>query len=44
MLACCIIHNFLCRVDNDDPFLKEVDRELMDQVKDFSNNQDREVN
>jgi len=29
--VCCIIHNFLRVVDNDDSFIKEVDRELLEQ-------------
>ena len=29
--ACCIIHNFLRVVDNDDSFIEEVDRDLLEQ-------------
>jgi len=31
VLACCILHNFLRVVDNDQSYLDEVDRELMEQ-------------
>jgi len=40
VLACCILHNFLREVDNDDSLLKEVDRELMQ--GDASHSQTRE--
>ena len=31
ILACCILHNFLRGVDNDDSLIEEVDRELLQQ-------------
>ena len=31
VLTCCILHNFLRVVDNDQSYLDEVDRELMEQ-------------
>jgi len=31
ILACCILHNFLRGMDNDQTILDEVDRELMEQ-------------
>ena len=31
ILACCILHNFLCGVDNNQAILDEVDRELIEQ-------------
>ena len=34
VLACCILHNFLRTVDNDDSLLAEVDRELEQQQDD----------
>nr|KYP66964.1 Putative nuclease HARBI1 [Cajanus cajan] len=34
VLACCILHNFLRGVDNDESLLAEVDRELMEQPMD----------
>jgi len=29
VLACCILHNFLCGVDNDESLIEEVDHELL---------------
>jgi len=29
VLACCILHNFLHRVDNDESLIEEVDHELL---------------
>jgi len=29
VLACCILHNFLCGLDNDDSLLEEFGRDLM---------------
>jgi len=31
ILACCILHNFLRRMDNDDSLIQKVDRELLQQ-------------
>jgi len=42
VLACCILHNFLDMVDNDDYLLEEVDRELMQGDIDASHSQTRE--
>ncbi|XP_068466573.1 uncharacterized protein [Phaseolus vulgaris] len=42
VLACCILHNFLRGVDNDDSLLEEVDRELMQGDIDVSHSQTRE--
>jgi len=42
ILACCILHNFLRRVDNDDSLLEEVDHELMQGDIDSSHSQTRE--
>jgi len=43
VLACCILHNFLRGVDNDESSLEEVDRELMEEDEDDSINQVHEV-
>jgi len=40
--ACCIIHNCLRVVDNDDSFIEEVDRELLEQDLQVSAAQPRE--
>lgn len=40
VLTCCIFHNFLCRVDNDQTLVDEVDKELMDRQNDRSTTQD----
>jgi len=40
--ACCIIHNFLCVVDNDDSFIEEVHHELLEQDLQVSLAQPRE--
>ncbi|KAL2317188.1 hypothetical protein Fmac_031064 [Flemingia macrophylla] len=42
ILACCILHNFLRGVDNDDSLLAEVDRELMEEDVDTMSTQVRE--
>jgi len=42
ILACCILHNFLRRVDNDQAILDEVDRELMEQDVEPSMSHSRE--
>jgi len=42
VLACRILHNFLCGVDNDDCLLEEVDCELMQGDIDVSHSQTRE--
>jgi len=42
VLACCILHNFLRLVDNDNSLLEEVDRELMQGDIDVSHSQTRE--
>jgi len=42
VLGCCILHNFLLGVDNDDSLLEEVDRELMQGDIDASHSQTRE--
>nr|KYP50469.1 hypothetical protein KK1_027721 [Cajanus cajan]KYP59524.1 hypothetical protein KK1_014960 [Cajanus cajan] len=42
VLACCILHNFLRGVDNDELLLAEVDRELMEQPVDTMSTQARE--
>nr|KYP48369.1 Putative nuclease HARBI1 [Cajanus cajan] len=42
VLACCILHNFLRGVDNDESLLAEVDRELMEQPMDTMSTQARE--
>ena len=31
VLGCCILHNFLCRVDNDESLIEEVDHELLEE-------------
>jgi len=30
VLACCILHNILCGVDNDNALIDEVDREIVE--------------
>ncbi|KAL2322488.1 hypothetical protein Fmac_026867 [Flemingia macrophylla] len=42
ILACCILHNFLRGVDNDDSLLAEVDRELMEEDVETMSTQVRE--
>ncbi|KAL2339778.1 hypothetical protein Fmac_007718 [Flemingia macrophylla] len=42
ILACCIVHNFLRGIDNDDSLLAEVDRELMEEDVDTMSTQVRE--
>jgi len=42
VLACCILHNFLHGVDNDDSLLEEVDCELMQGDINVSHSQTRE--
>jgi len=42
VLACCILHNFLRMVDNDDSFLEEIDRDSMQGDIDVSHSQNRE--
>ena len=42
ILACCILHNFLRGVDNDESLLEEVDRDLMQGDIDVSHSQTRE--
>nr|KYP44363.1 Putative nuclease HARBI1 [Cajanus cajan] len=42
VLACCILHNFLRGVDNDESLLAEIDRELMEQPMDTMPTQARE--
>ncbi|KAL2341130.1 hypothetical protein Fmac_009070 [Flemingia macrophylla] len=42
ILACCIIHNYLRGVDNDESLLAEVDRELMEEDVDTMSTQVRE--
>ncbi|KAL2346268.1 hypothetical protein Fmac_000268 [Flemingia macrophylla] len=44
VLACCILHNFLRGVENDELLLAEVDRELMEEDMDTMSTQIREEN
>ena len=42
VLACCILHNFLRGVDNDDALIDEVDREIMENHVETNTAQTRE--
>ena len=42
ILACCILHNFLHEIDNDDFLLEEVNRDLMQRDIDVSHSQTHE--
>jgi len=42
VLACCILHNFLRGINNDQSLFKEVDHELMEEDIDMSHSQTRE--
>ncbi|XP_027924621.1 putative nuclease HARBI1 [Vigna unguiculata] len=42
VLACCILHNFLRGVDNDDALIDEVDREIMENHVETNSAQTRE--
>jgi len=42
VLACCILHNFLRGIDNDDALIDEVDREMMEDHVETNTAQTRE--